>query len=83
MDYQGFVSELSDEHLISSGSANSMYKNFTIVSTFSKKDGKLVSVSHSCENVTASMDLTFVNGLGKMKYNAQFDTYLKYTDFKY
>lgn len=82
MDYQGFVSELSDEHLISSGSANSMYKNFTVVSTFTK-DGKLVSVTHSCENVTASMDLTFVNGIGRVKYNAQFDTYLRYTNFKY
>ncbi|MBO5896746.1 MAG: hypothetical protein J6Q83_05565 [Clostridia bacterium] len=83
IDYQGLVDELYDEDLISYGRANSMYKNFTVVSTFSKKDGKLVSVTHSCENVTASMDLTFVNGLGKLKYNAQFDTYLRYTNFKY
>lgn len=83
IDYQGLVDELYDEDLISYGRAISMYKNFTVVSTFSKKDGKLVSVTHSCENVTASMDLTFANGLGKLKYNAQFDTYLRYTNFKY
>lgn len=82
MDFQGIVSGLGDEHLISYGRANSLYKNFTIVSTFTK-DGKLVSVTHSCENVTASMDLTFVSGIGKVKYNAQFDTYLRYTNFKY
>ena len=82
MDYKGFVDGLYDENLITKGKADSMYKNFTIVSTFTK-DGNLVSVTHSCENVTASMNLTFVDGIGNVKYNAQFDTYLKYSNFKY
>ena len=82
VDYTAFVDGLYEEDLVTRGSSSSMYKNFTIVSTF-KKDGTLVSVTHSCENVTASMNLDFVSGLGNVKYNAQFDTYLTYSDFKY
>jgi hypothetical protein len=82
MDYQGFVNGLYNEGLITSGSTKSTYKNFTIVATFSK-DGKLIGATHSCKDVTASMDLNFVQGIGKVKYNAQFDTYITYSDFVY
>ena len=82
LDYQGFVNGLYAEDLITSGTAKSTYKNFTIVATFSK-DGKLIAATHSCKDVTASMDLNFVGGIGKVKYNAQFDTYLTYSDFVY
>lgn len=81
-DFQGFVDGLDREGLIYSGKATSRYKNFTIVATFSK-DGKLIGSTHSCKDVTASLDLNFVEDLGKIKYNAQFDTYLTYSNFVY
>ncbi len=82
MDFGGVVDELDSEGLITSGTSKATYKNFTIVATFTK-DGKLISATHSCKDVTASMDLNFIQDIGKVKYNVQFDTYLTYSNFKY
>ena len=82
MDMGGVVDELDREGLITSGTSKSTYKNFTIVATFSK-DGKLISATHSCKDVKASMNLNFIQSIGKVNYNVQFDTYITYTNFKY
>lgn len=81
-DFAGLVEEFRNEGYIKSGTSKSTYKNFTIVATFTK-DGKLISATHSCKNIVASMDLNFINDIGKVKYNVQFDTYLTYSGFKY
>ena len=81
-NFNGMVESLYDECLITSGTTKSTYKNFTIVATLTK-DGKLIGATHSCKDVTASMDLLFINGIGRVKYTAQFDTYLTYSDFRY
>lgn len=81
-DLNGTVKELKKQGLITKGYSSSTYKNFTITAKI-KKNGKIVSMEHKCENIVMSMNMNFINGIGNVKYNAQVDSYLTYTNFKY
>ncbi len=80
MDY--LVYTFRSEGLISSGAVKSTYKNFTITAEITL-DGKIVNMTHNCNNVVVDMDLNFVNGLGKVQYDADVGTFLTYKNFKY
>lgn len=66
------------EGLITSGSAKSVYKNFTITAVITP-EGKLVSMTHSCKDVTIDMNMNFVSGFGNLRYKATIDTYETFT----
>ena len=80
MDY--VVDTFRSEGLISSGSVKSTYKSFTITAEITL-DGKIVNMTHNCSNIVVDMDLKFVNGLGKVQYDANVGTFLTYKNFKY
>ena len=81
-DLNGAIKELKNQGIITSGSSSSTYKNFTITAKI-KPNGEIVSMNHSCQNIKMSMNMNFIDGIGKMNYNAQIDSYLTYTNFKY
>ncbi len=81
IDFGDFVQGLKNEDILYSGKHASLYKNFTIVMKVDK-NGRFISGTHSCQNVTANLDLDFYNGF-EIQYQTQFDTYLTYDYFKY
>lgn len=81
IDFGDFVQELKNQDIVYSGKHSSIYKNFTIVMKVDK-NGRFISGTESCQNVTANLDLEFYNGF-EVEYDTQFDTYLTYDYFKY
>ncbi len=81
--YKDLFAALKDEDVIYQGSASSLYKGFKVTAEITP-DGRIVSATHSCDQVYVKGDMSLDFRYGPiLKYNASMGTYLTYSDFKY
>ncbi|MBO5065751.1 MAG: hypothetical protein J6D06_06530 [Clostridia bacterium] len=75
------VRELYRQDLVSSYTASTVYKDYTITAEITP-DGKLVNMTHMAPGyVNASMN--FVGGIGNVKASGKIICYASYTNFQY